>query len=357
MGTHEGTHFYFKTLSLVEKSAMKEALFYTKETNERVRCLLCPHNCLISDGHTGICNVRKNLSGRLFSLVYNNLAALHTDPIEKKPLYHFCPGRRILSVGTSGCNLHCAFCQNWHLSQPDTEPSVTGPALSLEDLVDKASTIEGNTGIAFTYNEPTVFYEYMADVARLAKMKGLKTVAVSNGFINSEPLQDLLPYLDAFNIDLKSFNDLFYRKITGGSLDPVLQSLKTIHHAGKHLEITFLLIPGLNDSENEFRQMLNWIVTELSDQIPLHISRYFPAWKLTNPPTPVALMEKFNRLAREKLVWVYPGNIPGNRDSSSYCPGCGTLLIKREYYETKTVGLSRDGLCISCGKKIPIILN
>jgi pyruvate formate lyase activating enzyme len=349
--------FNRKPLPLKEKGKMQEALFYTKEAESKVRCLLCPHHCLITDGYTGICDVRKNISGKLVTLVYGNLAAIHTDPIEKKPLYHFHPGSRILSVGTAGCNLRCSFCQNWHLSQGDPEYYEEKSALSPENLVENAAGIPGNIGIAYTYNEPVVFYEYMAHVSRLAKKKGLKNVVVSNGFIDPEPLQMILPDLDAFNIDLKSFNNTFYRRITGGKLEPVLQTLKAIAHAGKHLEITFLLIPGLNDSQDEFRGMVDWIYTNLGEHIPLHISRYFPAWKMTTPPTSVSMMEMFTAIAREKLTWVYPGNLSGSRDSSSWCPGCGALLIKREYYITEIVGLNREGQCTRCSKTIAVVLT
>ena len=336
---------------------MQEALFYTKEPENKISCQLCPHHCLIEEGHTGICKVRKNISGKLFSLSYGNLAAIHTDPIEKKPLYHFHPGSRILSVGTAGCNLHCSFCQNWHLSQGQPEPPVERSLVSPESLVLKATEIPGNIGIAYTYNEPVVNYEYMAGVSRLAKLKGLKNVVVSNGFIDQEPLEEILPHIDAFNIDLKSFNDDFYRRVTGGRLAPVLQSLKAIVHTGKHLEITFLLIPELNDSQNDFREMISWIVSELGSDIPLHISRYFPAWKLNIPPTSVSMMEIFTAIAREKLNWVYPGNVSGGRDSSTWCPGCRALLIRREQYNTEIINLKREGKCNLCGLSIPVILS
>jgi pyruvate formate lyase activating enzyme len=336
---------------------MQEALFYTKEPEGNVRCLLCPHHCLITEGRTGVCHVRKNISGKLVTLVFGNLAAIHTDPIEKKPLYHFHPGSRILSIGTAGCNLHCSFCQNWHLSQGEPESPGEKSPLSPESLVAQSAEIPGNIGIAYTYNEPAVFYEYMTCVSRLAKIAGLKNVVVSNGFIDQEPLEKILPDIDAFNIDLKSFNDDFYRRITGGKLEPVLDSLKSIVHAGKHLEITFLLIPELNASQDEFREMVSWIASELGSHIPLHISRYFPAWKLKNPPTPVSMMETFTAIAGEKLNWVYPGNVSGSRDSSSWCPGCGALLIRREQYYTVIVNLDREGKCNRCGLNIPVILN
>jgi pyruvate formate lyase activating enzyme len=336
---------------------MQEALFYTREPDEKAGCLLCPHSCLIANGHAGICRVRKNVEGKLYSLVYGHLAAIHSDPIEKKPLYHFHPGSRIMSIGTSGCNLRCSFCQNYHLSQEKHFIAPETAGISPEELVAKAAGLPGNIGIAYTYNEPTVFYEFMADVSLLAGTKGLKNVVVSNGFINPAPLAKLLPLTDAFNIDLKAFDDDFYRKVTGGSLEPVLNTLKAIIMAGKHLEVTFLLIPGLNDSVSGFESMTSWIATELGEQVPLHISRYFPAWKQETPPTPLSLLEEFSAIARKKLSWVYPGNIAGSKASSTWCPSCGSLLIRREQYSTGIIGLSQDGKCNRCGYGVPIVLG
>lgn len=334
---------------------MHEALYHTTESEGKVRCNLCPHNCLVSSGKKGICKVRYNQNGKLYTGVYGRIAASHSDPIEKKPLYHFFPGREILSVGTTGCNLRCMFCQNFSLSQCETPDFVKHYEISPRELVDFALEVPGNIGIAYTYNEPTVFYEMILETGELAKIAGLKNVIISNGFINREPLEQLLPFIDAFNIDLKAFNDGFYRKITGGRLLPVLETLKTIYKAGKHLEITLLVIPSLNDSEMEFTEMLDWIVNELSPEVPLHLSRYFPAWKMELPPTPAETLQNLAKLASEKLYYVYTGNVAENNYSDTKCPDCHNLLIERLRYNTRIVGLTVNGNCNSCGTQIPIV--
>jgi len=251
---------------------MKEAQFWMVEKDGAIRCTLCPHECLISDGKAGICKVRKHERGKLYSTVFGIPAALHIDPIEKKPLYHFYPGHRILSVGTKGCNLRCRFCQNFSISQSGQEQFPAENFIYPESLANQAAAIEGNLGIAYTYNEPTVFFEYMLETAREIKARGMNNVVVSNGYINRSPLETFLPFADAFNIDLKAFSDGFYRKLTGGTLTPVLETLKAIVFSGKHLEITFLVIPGFNDSVSEFEMMTDWIANELGSVVPLHLS-------------------------------------------------------------------------------------
>lgn len=331
---------------------MPEAQFYTAVENGKVRCGLCPHDCLISDGNAGVCGVRVNRSGKLFSLVHGQVAAIHSDPIEKKPLYHFYPGRQILSVGTRGCNLRCAFCQNHNLSQWDAGTLMHDSPVSPAELVQQAISTGGNIGIAYTYNEPTVFYELMAETAALVHSAGLKNVVVTNGFINPGPLEKLLPLIDAFNVDLKSFSDDFYRQMTGGRLSPVLDTLKTIIYAGKHLEITFLVIPTLNDSEEEFREMVDWISLELGPDVPLHLSRYFPAWKLSLPPTPLSTLEKFTAIASEKMRYVYTGNVTTDLHSSTCCPRCHSRLISRKGYHVSLTGLTEEGTCLYCGAPV-----
>lgn len=336
---------------------MQEACFWDVEQDENVRCRLCPHQCLIPEGHIGICRVRINKKGKLYSLVYGHVSGLHVDPVEKKPLYHFFPGGQILSVGTKGCTLHCSFCQNHTLSQGYWEVSPERHVMTPALLAEKASIIGGNIGIAYTYNEPVVFYEFMMDTCRLVHRAGMKNVVVSNGFINPAPLEKLLLHADAFNIDLKSFEDGFYRKVAGGALTPVLNTLKRIARSGRHLEITWLLIPGLNDSPDLFEKMTNWIAEEVGDQVPLHISRYFPAYQLDVPATPVAMMERFHELACRKLRWVYSGNISDEKTESSWCPDCKALLIKRDRYSTELVNLEKDGKCSRCGTSHPFILQ
>lgn len=328
---------------------MHEACCFTKEGEGKVRCRLCPHECVIPEGKVGACHVRVNRNGQLISLVYGQLAAIHSDPVEKKPLYHFYPGRQILSVGTHGCNLRCSFCQNYNLSQCDVDAPSRDFPITPSQLAHQAMSIPGNIGIAYTYNEPTVFYEFMVDVAELIHSAGLKNVAITNGFINSGPLLNLLPLMDAFNVDLKSFSDSFYRQMTGGRLAPVMDTLKAIVNAGKHLEITYLVIPTLNDSEEEFREMIDWISLELGPDIPLHLSRYFPAWKLSLPPTPESTLDNFADIAAEKLRYIYTGNVSTDIHSCTYCHECKTLLIKRLYYHTELSGVTGDGRCSHCG--------
>ena len=332
---------------------MEEALFWSVEQDLKVKCLLCPHECLIAPERTGICRVRKNLNGTLFSMVYGEPVACHSDPIEKKPLYHFYPGKQILSIGTFGCNFHCTFCQNYHLSQKGQE-SESRNKLQPEKLVRDAAAIPGNIGVAFTYNEPTVFYEYMLDIGEAVHSSGMKNAMVSNGFINPEPLERLLPVIDSFNIDLKSFNDHFYRKLTGGRLGPVLESLKTIVKAGKHLEITHLVIPGLNDSESEFLRLTDWILNELGADVPLHLSRYFPAFELSIPPTPLSVIHHLASLATGKLHFVFTGNVNNNDFSSTFCPHCHASLIERQGYNVRVTGLTNEGKCMHCGAVLPI---
>jgi pyruvate formate lyase activating enzyme len=331
---------------------MKEALFWSSEEDGKIRCRLCPHDCLVAEGKSGICRVRKNMNGKLYSTVYGNPAALHSDPIEKKPLYHFHPGKQILSVGTYGCNLRCSFCQNWHISQ--SEPGNSEIRITPDELALKATRLAGNLGMAYTYNEPTVFYEFMLDTAMEIASLGMKNVVVSNGFIHHEPLDRLLSYIDAFNIDLKSFSNEFYHKMTGGNLQPVLETLKAIVYAGKHLEITFLVIPALNDSPDEFDAMTDWIAGQLGPDVPLHLSRYFPSYKLSNPPTPVATLNRFAQLASQKLHYVFTGNVSEEEHASSFCPECKAELIHRNRYDVKINGLTDEGKCARCGTAIPV---
>lgn len=326
-----------------------QATFYTIENN-RVRCSLCPHQCLIKEGETGICRVRRNTSGTLVSETYGQLSAIHLDPIEKKPLYHFHPGSHILSIGSVGCNMRCTFCQNYQISQTGLDSS-SADYVTIEKLLELARSYQQNIGIAFTYNEPVTFYEYMLDVARTFKAEGLKTVMVTNGFIEPQPLQELIPVIDAYNVDLKSFNENFYRKLTKSRLEPVKQTLLSVRKAQKHLEITHLIIPGENDSPEEFQQMVDWIQQMLGRETILHLSRYFPRYQLHEPATPQVTLEHFYEIAHQKLDYVYIGNVelstPGN---NTICRRCGTLLIYRKGYSTSIVNLSKKGNCAICGE-------
>ena len=283
---------------------MHEALFYKKISGAAVQCFLCPHSCVISDNKSGFCGVRTNKGGKLYAVNYGRVASVALDPIEKKPLYHFHPGSFILSAGTVGCNLSCLFCQNWSISkevQTPTEP------MEPQSLVSRAQEL-GSFGIAYTYNEPFIWYEFVLETAKLAKMEGLKNVLVTNGYVSPEPLAKLLPYIDAMNIDLKSIRDGFYKKVCSRSVGPVLETIK-VSAKNCHVELTNLLIPTLNDSEEELSELVGWIYDNVGELCPLHFSRYFPCYKMTEPTTPISTLKRAEEIARKKLKYVYLGNV------------------------------------------------
>ncbi len=316
-------------------------------------CTLCPHSCTIENGDYGICKVRQNRQGNLYSTAYGYPISLTSDPIEKKPLYHFYPGRDVLSAGTAGCNLRCRFCQNYSISQSATEQFPGLKYVSPHEIAEKASSIPGNTGIAFTYNEPVVWFEYMLDIATISREKQLENIVISNGYINSKPLEKLLEVITAFNIDLKSLNDKFYRDFTGGSAAPVLRTLKTIKLHGVHLEVTHLVVTGLNDTSAEFKKLTSWIAEELGPDTVLHISRYYPAYKMDAPPTSPETIREFSEIASEKLNYVYTGNMPFlSAGNDTICRGCQTVVIKRRGYHTEAAGVDRNGNCKKCNLKI-----
>jgi pyruvate formate lyase activating enzyme len=335
---------------------MHEALFYTKLENNTVKCELCPWYCVLKSGQTGVCRVRENKLGTLVTHVYNKVSSIAIDPIEKKPLYHFHPGRKILSIGSVGCNLHCSFCQNHHISQCTASDFKNFSAVTSHELVEKAVVIKDNIGIAYTYNEPFTFYEFMLQTAQVAHKNGLKNVMVSNGYINPEPLKQLLPIIDAFNIDLKAFNNDFYQKQTQGKLEPVLETLKLISKSKAHLEITNLIIPGLNDIADEFERMVCWIASELGNNIPLHLSRFFPHHKLNLPLTSIAKLETLYDLAKRHLHHVYLGNVTDERRSSTYCFHCNKKLISRNHYSISLQNLDKNGCCSKCHCNTGIIV-
>jgi pyruvate formate lyase activating enzyme len=336
------------------RKKMHEALFYTKLENQTVRCDLCPWFCVLKPSQTGNCKVRSNKNGKLVTHVFNKVAAFGIDPIEKKPLYHFHPGKNILSIGEVGCNLHCSFCQNHHISQCFAADFEGFQEITSEQLVARALKVSQNIGIAYTYNEPFTFYEFMLETARLAHEKGLKNVVVSNGYINPEPLKNLLPFVDAFNIDLKSFSEEFYHKQTKGKLAPVLETLKIIAESPAHLEITNLVIPGKNDDEVVFGKMINWIASELGADIPLHLSRYFPIYKMDIQATSQEKLESLYNLAKSHLHNVYLGNVRDEKRASTYCQDCGKTIISRKNYLISVQNLTKFGSCAGCGRTINI---
>jgi pyruvate formate lyase activating enzyme len=334
---------------------MHEALFYEKIGNNEVKCMLCPWLCTLKPGQTGICKVRMNEEGTLETMVYDKVAVYGTDPIEKKPLYHFYPGKKIFSVGETGCNLHCDFCQNYQISQCHPKDIFRFHNITGKQLVEKAAAVKDNIGIAYTYNEPFTFYEFMRHTARLVHEKGLKNVVVSNGYVNQEPLLDILPLVDALNIDLKAFGNSFYKTHTRGRLEPVLHTLKQISRQGKHLEISNLVIAGLNDKETEFTNMVKWIADEIGPETPLHLLRYFPAYKLTLPVTPFYVLKKLYELAKKQLDYVYIGNSSNGIYSVTTCPTCGKEVVQRNHYDV-TADPDFDGSCTDCGTKMNFIV-
>ncbi|WAM33542.1 AmmeMemoRadiSam system radical SAM enzyme [Caldicellulosiruptor morganii] len=282
---------------------MVEARYYEKLENKKVKCRLCPHECVILPGNTGFCRARKNIDGKLYSLNYGYISSIAFDPIEKKPLYHFYPGSTILSIGTFGCSFRCLHCQNYEISQ--LTPSVF--EVDTERLIELAKKDKDCIGIAFTYNEPTIWFEYVVDVAKRFKEEGFKTVLVTNGYLNEEPLLELLDVIDAANIDLKAFNDEFYKKVCSGDLESVKKFIE-ICSKKIHVEITTLIIPTLNDSEEEMENLAKWL-SSIDDRIPLHLTRYFPRYKMTLPPTPKETLYRLREIAKKYLMYVYLGNI------------------------------------------------
>ncbi len=326
--------------------------YFTSLEGGNIQCELCPHRCRVAKGKRGICRVRENREGSYYSLVYGNPCAVHLDPIEKKPLFHVLPGTTSLSLATVGCNFQCKFCQNWEISQASPEDVFSFEA-SPEMIVKKAKEI-GARSIAYTYVEPTIFYEYMIDIGRLTKREGLLNVTHSNGFINPGPLKNLCKVLDAANIDLKGFTENFYRELCSGELHPVLETLKTLKKEKVHLEITNLVIPTKNDDLSVLREMCLWIKKEMGADTPIHFSRFYPLYKLKSlPPTPVSILDKAREAALSAgLEYVYVGNVPGHGGENTYCPKCKKTIIQRTGYMVGEVNL-KDGKCRYCGKPIP----
>ncbi len=328
----------------------RKALYWFRK-EEYIHCLLCPKNCAIGLGKAGACRVRVNREGELGLLNYGLVSSLAIDPIEKKPLYHFFPGKKLLSLGTYGCNFRCGFCQNWQISQgnPDTF------YLSPEELLRKAKAFRVSdqdiVGVAFTYNEPLVWYEYVLDSSRLLKTEGFQVILVSNGYISSEPLAKLMPYVDAFNIDLKSFSQEYYVKMLKGTMEPVLSNIEQITRAKKHLEISTLIVPGANDTIEEMEQLAGWL-GNLSAAIPLHIARYFPEYQLDLPATSIDTLEKLTQRAQDYLNYVYLGNV-WETDSNTYCPSCKSKVVERRGYRVKVL---QQQECSICHKELDFVM-
>ncbi|WP_287153181.1 AmmeMemoRadiSam system radical SAM enzyme [Candidatus Solincola tengchongensis] len=328
---------------------MKEALFYEKRDEGKVHCLLCPQDCVIAPGKRGFCRVRVNVDGVLYTENYNRVMARSMDPMEKKPLYHFHPGSPIYSLGTRGCNQHCDFCQNWHMLQDDAPTAAFDARRAVEEALANRSV-----GIAYTYNEPTIWYEFVLECAQLARERGMVNVLVTNGSINPEPFSRLAPYVDAMNIDVKSMDPDFYRRICKSKLEPVLATCRAAREAGIHVEITNLVIPTLNDTDELFTRLVDFVCS-LGPEVPLHFSAYFPSYKMTIEPTPLSALLRAREIASEKLYYVYLGNVAVSDGSHTYCPQCGNLLISRRGYLVSVAGI-RDRACSRCGRPADVVM-
>jgi len=339
---------------LVKKALIKTKLspWFTTLDRGEVQCELCPIRCRIPRGKRGICRVRENRDGKCYSLVYGNPCALHLDPIEKRPFFHVLPGTNSLSIATVGCNFQCKFCESWEISQASPE-DVYSYDVSPEMVVMKAKEM-GAHAVAYAYVEPTIFYEYMLDTAHLVKKGGLLNVMHSNGFINRVPLENLCKVLDAANIDLKGFTDIFYQELCDGHLPPVLETLKTLKRENVHLEITNLIIPTKNDEMSVVREMCLWVKRELGEDTPIHFSRFYPLYKLKHlPPTPVSTLEKARSVALAAgLEYAYISRVPGHEGENTYCPRCKKMIIRRAGFMVVEMNI-KGGKCGYCGKPIP----
>ncbi|MBN1593584.1 MAG: AmmeMemoRadiSam system radical SAM enzyme [Candidatus Coatesbacteria bacterium] len=326
-------------------------MFYETLDDKKVRCNLCPQLCTLGPGQNGICRGRMNKDGKLVALTYAETISLSNDPVEKKPLYHFYPGKYLLSMGPNACNLKCQHCQNWEVSQTKVRTSRISP----EQAVEFAQSTRNCVGLSFTYTEPLMWYEYVLETAKIARSKGVKITLVTNGFINPTPAEKLLPLVDAINLDIKSMDDDFYRKVCGAKLQPVLDFAKQAKPMTM-LEITNLLIPGHNDRSDQVQMLVDWVHDNLGPNTPLHFSRYFPRYKMTSPATPIETLLKARKMATEKLKFVYVGNVMNDNLHNTYCPNCGELLVERSGYSVRIAKLKSEK-CGNCGEQIPIVTS
>ncbi|GAB4292099.1 MAG: AmmeMemoRadiSam system radical SAM enzyme [Marinilabiliales bacterium] len=340
---------YFQKMTENDKF-IKEAKYYIK-TQRGYECELCPNYCILKEGKLSSCNTRMPDNGKLYTVAYNNPCSVNIDPIEKKPLYHFYPKSKSFSVAIAGCNLHCLNCQNYSISQ--VSPLETrNYSLTPEQLIKQAKA-SGCLSIPYTYSDPIAFYEYTYDASKIAKQQGIKNVFISAGYINEKPLRDIAKYLDAANIDLKSFNDETYKKLNAGGLKTILNTLKILHEEGVWLEITYLVVPTWNDKMDEIKKMCEWLYDNDLYNYPLHFSRFFPMYKLTNvPPTPLETLENARKIALDSGInYVYIGNVPGNKGTNTYCPSCNKTLISRKGYFILENNIE-NSKCKFCGESI-----
>ena len=333
---------------------IKEGVLFDKLQNNRTRCNVCSHRCNIAEGKIGICGTRKNIGGKVHTVIYNTVSSEAVDPIEKKPLYHFLPGTLSYSLGTIGCNFRCEHCQNWTISQVTLDKAYT-MEITPEEAVRRALSA-GCRSISWTYNEPAIWHEYTYDSAVLAKKAGLGTVYVTNGYITPEALRRISPYLDAYRVDIKSFSDSFYKKVCKAKLAPVLESTELAKELGMHVEVITLIIPGRNDSPEEIAQLSKWVHDNLGEDTPMHFTRFYPMYQMTEViPTPAEMLEKAHDIAKkEGMRFVYTGNVPGHKYENTYCPECGALLIDRTGFTVSEYNI-KDGKCPRCGEEIPVV--
>ncbi|MBA7604382.1 hypothetical protein ES703_11502 [subsurface metagenome] len=332
------------------------ALYWEKLPDKKVKCQNCPHQCILDEGKRGLCRVRENRDGSLYTLVYGNPCAVHLDPIEKKPLYHFLPGTTAFSIATAGCNFRCKYCQNYAISQ--VKPEYTrNYKLPPKDLINNVLNYQNKYDvktIAYTYTEPTIFIEYMIDSAQLAHKNGIRNIYHSAGYIKKKPLREIIPYLDGANVDLKFFTNENYLNISNATLKPVLETLKDLKEGGVWLEITYLIVPTINDGGEEITEMIKWVLGNLGSDVPLHFSRFYPTYRLENlPRTPLKTVEDARNMAMEMGVhYAYVGNVPiDHPGTNTYCPGCGELLIKRRGYSIIESKI-KTNKCPTCKKAI-----
>lgn len=337
---------------IMSRNNLKPALWWQKTNNDKILCTLCPRYCTIGEGQSGFCFIRKNIEGTLYSLGYGRPTGFAIDPIEKKPLNHFYPGSDILSFGTAGCNLGCKFCQNWHTSKAriaDENSIYASP----EDVI-RIARKYGAPSIAYTYNDPTIFGEYVIDVSKLARENGIKNVMVTAGYIDKEARKEVYKYIDAANVDLKAFTEQFYHKLTFSHLSDILDTLLWLkNETGVWFEITTLLIPGENDSYDEISRMCGWITDNLGDEVPIHFTAFYPDFKMTDKPrTPLSTLEMARKTALARgIKYCYLGNVHNVKGESTYCPGCGEVLIERDWHSVLTYKI-KNGCCGKCGSKI-----
>jgi pyruvate formate lyase activating enzyme len=332
--------------------ALREASYYRKLEHKEVECLLCPRRCRVGDQERGYCGVRENRLGTYYTLVYGRPCTARPDPIEKKPFYHFLPRSLAYSLATAGCNMNCKYCQNWEISQVRPE-QVRDFLLTPQDCARQALSL-GCRSISYTYTEPVIFWEYMVDICAEARKAGLMNTMISAGFVEEQPLRDLLPLMDAVKIDLKAFSETFYRDVCRGRLEPVLQALKILRQSGVWLEIVYLVLPTMNDGTKEVQDLSAWVAKQLGPDVPIHFTRFQPTYLLKNlPPTPVDTLERLKGIAEaEGLRYVYIGNVPGHAGESTLCPECRARLVHRTGYNVRMEAL-HGGACGKCGLKIP----